>query len=89
MTVEDIKMEDATVESPDTDIMIEDEPTTTATTATNEKQQDESTRAMSPISEKEREKQEWVKKMRLKFCVRPEFEITKKMIYQDGTLNQE
>ncbi|KAI9255718.1 hypothetical protein BDA99DRAFT_547968 [Phascolomyces articulosus] len=44
---------------------------------------------MSPASEKEREKQEWVKKMRLKFCVRPEFEITKNMIYPDGTLNQD
>ncbi|KAI8149537.1 hypothetical protein BJV82DRAFT_642114 [Fennellomyces sp. T-0311] len=44
---------------------------------------------MSPASEKEREKQEWVKKMRLKFCIRPEFEITKNMIYPDGTLNQD
>lgn len=35
------------------------------------------------------ERQEWIKYMRLKFCVRPEFEITKTMIHEDGTLNQE
>lgn len=34
-------------------------------------------------------KQEWVKNLRLKFCIRPEFEITKNMIHEDGTLNQE
>ncbi|RUO96657.1 hypothetical protein BC936DRAFT_141666 [Jimgerdemannia flammicorona] len=34
-------------------------------------------------------KQEWVKGLRLKFCVRPEFEITKNMIHEDGTLNQD
>ncbi len=39
--------------------------------------------------EKLKEKQEWVKQFRLKFCVRDEFEITKNMIYPDGTLNQE
>ncbi|CAG8535912.1 10010_t:CDS:2 [Ambispora gerdemannii] len=33
-------------------------------------------------------KQEWVKRMRVKFCVQPEFEITKNMIHPDGTLNQ-
>ncbi|CAG8545884.1 6097_t:CDS:2 [Ambispora leptoticha] len=33
-------------------------------------------------------KQEWVKRMRIKFCVQPEFEITKNMIHPDGTLNQ-
>ncbi|KAG1147067.1 hypothetical protein G6F37_007693 [Rhizopus arrhizus] len=36
-----------------------------------------------------KEKQEWVKQFRLKFCVRDEFEITKNMIYPDGTLNQD
>jgi len=35
------------------------------------------------------EQQEWVKQMRLKFCVREEFEITKNIIHKDGTLNQE
>jgi hypothetical protein len=35
------------------------------------------------------ERQEWVKQMRLKFCIRPEFEVTKNMIFEDGTLNQE
>ncbi|GAB5588877.1 hypothetical protein Unana1_03777 [Umbelopsis nana] len=36
-----------------------------------------------------RERQEWIKHMRLKFCIRPEFEITKTMIHEDGTLNQD
>jgi pyruvate formate-lyase activating enzyme-like uncharacterized protein len=36
-----------------------------------------------------KERQEWIKHMRLKFCIRPEFEITKTMIHEDGTLNQE
>lgn len=36
-----------------------------------------------------RVRQEWIKHMRLKFCIRPEFEITKTMIHEDGTLNQE
>ncbi|KAI8820736.1 uncharacterized protein EV422DRAFT_496437 [Fimicolochytrium jonesii] len=36
-----------------------------------------------------REKQEWVKKMRLQFCVRKDFEVTKTIIHRDGTLNQE
>jgi hypothetical protein len=36
-----------------------------------------------------KERQEWIKYMRLKFCIRPEFEITKTMIHEDGTLNQE
>lgn len=36
-----------------------------------------------------KKKQEWVKQMRLKFCIRPEFEITKNIILEDGTLNQE
>ncbi|KAI8578319.1 hypothetical protein K450DRAFT_247259 [Umbelopsis ramanniana AG] len=35
------------------------------------------------------ERQEWIKHMRLKFCIRPEFEITKTMIHEDGTLNQD
>jgi hypothetical protein len=35
------------------------------------------------------ERQQWIKLMRLKFCIRPEFEITKTMIHEDGTLNQE
>lgn len=36
-----------------------------------------------------KEKQEWIKQFRLKFCVREEFEITKNMIHSDGSLNQE
>ncbi|CAG8563594.1 9953_t:CDS:2 [Diversispora eburnea] len=40
-------------------------------------------------SEKLRMKQEWVKRMRLKFSVRPEFEITKNILHPDGTLNQD
>lgn len=40
-------------------------------------------------SEELGQKQEWVKRMRLKFSVRPEFEITKNILHPDGTLNQE
>ena len=40
-------------------------------------------------SEKLRRKQEWVKQMRLKFSTRPEFEITRNILYPDRTLNQE
>lgn len=47
------------------------------------------TTELSAAEQKLREKQEWVKRLRLKFCIRPEFEITKNMIYPDGTLNQE
>ncbi|KAG2234717.1 hypothetical protein INT48_004155 [Thamnidium elegans] len=36
-----------------------------------------------------KKKQEWIKQFRLKFCVREEFEITKNMIYLDGSLNQD
>lgn len=44
---------------------------------------------LTPEEKALKEKQEWVKQFRLKFCVREEFEITKNMIYPDGTLNQE
>lgn len=47
------------------------------------------TTELSAAEQKLREKQEWVKRLRLKFCIRPEFDITKNMIYPDGTLNQE
>ncbi|KAI8374412.1 uncharacterized protein BYT42DRAFT_576268 [Radiomyces spectabilis] len=46
----------------------------------------------TPLTREEellKEKQEWVKSIRLKFCRRPEFEITKNMIHDDGTLNQD
>ncbi|KND04239.1 uncharacterized protein SPPG_01670 [Spizellomyces punctatus DAOM BR117] len=35
------------------------------------------------------EKREWVKRMRIMFCVREEFEVTKSIIHEDGTLNQD
>jgi hypothetical protein len=35
------------------------------------------------------EKQEWIKHMRLQFCVRKEFPETQNIIHPDGTLNQE
>ncbi|KAI9470484.1 MAG: hypothetical protein EXX96DRAFT_490327 [Benjaminiella poitrasii] len=44
---------------------------------------------LSPADRLTKEKQEWVKQFRLKFCVRPDFEITKNMIFPDGTLNQD
>jgi hypothetical protein len=34
------------------------------------------------------ERQEWVKHMRLQFCIREEFELPCKVIHEDGTLNQ-
>ncbi|CAG8740170.1 12690_t:CDS:2, partial [Acaulospora morrowiae] len=40
-------------------------------------------------SEKLRRKQEWVRQMRLKFSTRPEFEITRNILYPDRTLNQD
>ncbi|KAG0171644.1 hypothetical protein DFQ30_000674 [Apophysomyces sp. BC1015] len=43
----------------------------------------------SPEGDKLLAKQEWVKQFRLKFCIRPDFEITKNMIHEDGTLNQD
>ncbi|KAF7725059.1 hypothetical protein EC973_000466 [Apophysomyces ossiformis] len=45
--------------------------------------------ALNATEEKIRAKQEWVKQLRLKFCIRPDFEITKNMIHEDGTLNQD
>ncbi|KAG9303199.1 hypothetical protein G9A89_000734 [Geosiphon pyriformis] len=42
----------------------------------------------SPTKDKYQTKQEWIKRMRLKFCIRSEFEITANMIHADGTLNQ-
>ncbi|OZJ04415.1 hypothetical protein BZG36_02917 [Bifiguratus adelaidae] len=41
------------------------------------------------IPEHIRQKHEWVRQMRLSFCIRPEFEVTKNMIHEDGTLNQD
>ncbi|ORY01319.1 hypothetical protein K493DRAFT_323487 [Basidiobolus meristosporus CBS 931.73] len=41
------------------------------------------------ISKELLERQEWIKNMRLQFCVRPEFEVTKNIIHEDGMLNQE
>jgi hypothetical protein len=49
----------------------------------------EEKKEISPEEKLTTERQEWVKQMRLKFCVRPEFEVTKNMIFEDGTLNQE
>ncbi|KAI9597110.1 hypothetical protein BDF19DRAFT_435864 [Syncephalis fuscata] len=34
------------------------------------------------------ERQEWVKHMRLQFCVREEFDLPCRVIHEDGTLNQ-
>ncbi|KAJ3226581.1 hypothetical protein HK099_004608 [Clydaea vesicula] len=35
------------------------------------------------------EKLNFIKMMRLKFCIRPDFEITKNIIFEDGSLNQD
>jgi hypothetical protein len=36
-----------------------------------------------------KEKQEWIRQFRLKFCVRDELDTAKNVIYADGSLNQE
>ncbi|KAG4093017.1 hypothetical protein H8356DRAFT_1700605 [Neocallimastix lanati (nom. inval.)] len=44
---------------------------------------------LKSIKEALDKKHEWVKEMRKKFCVRKEFENTKILILEDGTLNQD
>ncbi|CAG8515829.1 17539_t:CDS:2 [Acaulospora morrowiae] len=51
--------------------------------------QQEVTNVVKTSSEKLRRKQEWVRRMRLKFSTRPEFEITRNILHPDGTLNQD
>ncbi|KAJ1959006.1 hypothetical protein H4R35_007682, partial [Dimargaris xerosporica] len=43
---------------------------------------------LSDLAQLYRTKKEWINQMRLKFCRRPEFEITHNIIHDDGTLNQ-
>ncbi|CAG8561731.1 uncharacterized protein OCT59_008191 [Rhizophagus irregularis] len=43
----------------------------------------------NPTFEKLKNKQAWIKRMRLKFSVRPEFEITQNILHPDGSLNQD
>ncbi|CAI2164795.1 4765_t:CDS:2 [Funneliformis geosporum] len=43
----------------------------------------------NPAIEKLKIKQAWIKRMRLKFSVRPEFGITQNILHLDGSLNQE
>ncbi|CAG8719554.1 15803_t:CDS:2 [Acaulospora colombiana] len=69
-------------------VTITPEPQSEAIMNISESQQDV-TNTVKPASEKLRAKQEWVKRMRLKFSVRPEFEITKNILHPDGTLNQD
>ncbi|KAI7862926.1 hypothetical protein BDF14DRAFT_1876446 [Spinellus fusiger] len=52
-------------------------------------EQDTSFSVPTSETEKLQEKQAWVKNLRLKFCRRPEFEITQNMIHDNGTLNQD
>lgn len=44
---------------------------------------------LSPEEQTLQERHDWINQIRLKFCVRPEFEITKNIIHPDGRLNQE
>jgi hypothetical protein len=44
---------------------------------------------LTPEEQLLKERQEWINHMRRKFCIQPDFEITKNMIHPDGTLNQE
>ncbi|CAG8655146.1 13699_t:CDS:1, partial [Racocetra fulgida] len=52
--------------------------------ATSTMSESESTEVLDKL----KSKQEWVKHMRLKFSIRPEFEITWNILHSDGTLNQ-
>ncbi|RIB17655.1 hypothetical protein C2G38_2087723 [Gigaspora rosea] len=56
-------------------------------TTTTDLQQEETLKNVE--SDKLKTKQEWVKRMRLKFSIRPEFEITQNILHSDGTLNQD
>ncbi|SAM05880.1 hypothetical protein [Absidia glauca] len=44
---------------------------------------------LTPEEQLLKERQEWINHMRRKFCIQPDFEITKNMIHPDGTLNQD
>ncbi|KAI8336075.1 hypothetical protein BC941DRAFT_354486 [Chlamydoabsidia padenii] len=44
---------------------------------------------LSPELQALKEKQEWINHMRRKFCIQPDFEVTKNLIHPDGTLNQD
>ncbi|KAJ3016625.1 hypothetical protein HKX48_003937 [Thoreauomyces humboldtii] len=60
----------------------------------NAKLEDDAESHQDPTTEQcpsteELAKQEWVKKMRLQFCVREDLEITRNIIHPDGTLNQD
>ncbi|KAF9194122.1 hypothetical protein BGZ51_001101 [Haplosporangium sp. Z 767] len=60
-------------------------------TSLQDQVKEENTTAQSP-SKPEREfdaRQQRINELRLKFCVRDEFPITKNMIHSDGTLNQD
>ncbi|ORY96423.1 hypothetical protein BCR43DRAFT_491678 [Syncephalastrum racemosum] len=54
-----------------------------------ESNQETEQKILTPEEQKEKEKQDWIRQLRLKFCIRPEYEITKNMIFPDGTLNQD
>lgn len=68
-----------TQDTPSTDMVLDE------TTHVEEKKEED----ITPEERIVKEKQEWIKQFRLKFCVREEFEITKNMIHPDGSLNQE
>lgn len=68
-----------TQDTPSTDMVLDD------TTHVEEKKEED----ITPEERIVKEKQEWIKQFRLKFCVREEFEITKNMIHPDGSLNQD
>ncbi|TPX66275.1 hypothetical protein SpCBS45565_g04547 [Spizellomyces sp. 'palustris'] len=53
------------------------------------KQSEESKQTKQKEQNEQEEKREWVKRMRIMFCVREEFEVTKSIIHEDGTLNQD
>ncbi|CAO3625226.1 unnamed protein product [Cunninghamella blakesleeana] len=77
----------------DTDMEVVEEMKTddikTEDVKTEEMKTEEVKKELTPEEKKVKEKHDWVNYMRLKFCVRPDFDVTKNMIHADGTLNQD
>ncbi|ORZ26026.1 hypothetical protein BCR42DRAFT_316554 [Absidia repens] len=55
----------------------------------NDESRESSPTPLSPEEQAQKERHDWINQIRLKFCIRPEFEVTKNIIHPDGRLNQE
>ncbi|KAI8099352.1 uncharacterized protein BX664DRAFT_254275 [Halteromyces radiatus] len=51
--------------------------------------EDQVVEPLTPEQQAQKEKHDWINQLRLKFCIRPEFEVTKNIIHPDGRLNQD